>query len=149
MEINNCYVCLEECQEEFSPCECKIPIHHKCFIELTNLQECTVCKEAYIFEDIEIVHEPQEHIIVIKKKSVSSTIFPIILGILTLCGIWYFAGMFGKALWVIMGGKLTYNTYEFWNNEHAISACVTMFCSLIFYVIWCRKKRSLTTAATV
>jgi len=142
-------VCLEECQEEYSPCECKIPIHHKCFVELTNLQNCTVCKEIYIFEDIEIIHEPQEHIIVLQKKTTKGILFPFLVGILLLFVSWYFSGLVGKAIWVISGGKLIDNVYEFWNKEHAIASSIMMFCFMTFYVLRCCNKRSSVAITTV
>lgn len=67
MEINKCYVCLEECQGEQSPCECKTPIHHKCFVNLGDLEQCTICKKQYV--TTQVIEEPQEHIIVVRKKT--------------------------------------------------------------------------------
>lgn len=143
MEINKCYVCLEECQGEQSPCECKTPIHHKCFVNLGDLEQCTICKKQYV--TTQVIEEPQEHIIVVRKKP--QTLTSAILIILMLFASWYFAGILGKAIWVIIGGTLKNNTYEFWNEEHTLASFGTIFFFMIIYCISCRKKQSIFAAA--
>lgn len=145
MEKNECYVCLEECQEEYSPCECKIPIHHKCFIALENVEQCTVCKDFYIFENIEIMQETPEQVVIVQKKTKKHTFCTILFSLCIMFVMWYFAGVFGKAVWVILGGTLKHNTYEFWNEEQVLSSIITILCLIIFYYI-CRKKPSTSTS---
>ena len=42
MEIPECYVCLQECEEK-SPCQCEIPVHPQCLQQI-NKEFCTICK---------------------------------------------------------------------------------------------------------
>lgn len=60
MEKSQCYICLEHCVGEYSPCECNIPVHAEClerFMQSDGRIECSVCKsplEVISFElDIE------------------------------------------------------------------------------------------------
>ena len=141
MEINKCYVCLEECQDEQSPCECRTPIHHKCFVNLGDLEQCTICKKQYV--TTQVIEEPQEHILVVRKKP--KTLTSVILIILMLFASWYFAGVWGKFIWVITGGTLKNNTYEFWNEEHTLASFGTIFFFMV--IASCRKKRSISATA--
>jgi len=135
---------LESCPDEQSPCQCKSPIHYKCFAELTDEKHCTICREAYIFEDFEVIQEQKQETIVITKNKISSSLCPLcpLTGlIIILFGCWYIAGLIGKILWILVDGKLIYNIYEFWNWEHLIGSLVTICLCTIIYYIFPRKNR--------
>ena len=49
-----CYICQEECNDEMSPCKCKIPVHQHCMNEFRRVSEnsefrdkCSVCQGEY------------------------------------------------------------------------------------------------------
>jgi len=133
--MTDCYICLESCPDEQSPCQCKSPIHYKCFAELTDENKCTICREAYIFEDFEVIQEQKQETIVITKNKISSSLCPLTGLIFILFGGWYVAGLMGKIIWILVGGKLTYNIYEFWNWEHLVwSIVITSLGTFICYM---------------
>jgi hypothetical protein len=41
-----CFVCLEEANS-YSPCQCKLPLHHHCYLNLVeyNKSVCAICNE--------------------------------------------------------------------------------------------------------
>jgi len=47
--INECYICLEQCQDT-SPCACETRVHTEClikFLTVSNNSICTICKTDY------------------------------------------------------------------------------------------------------
>ena len=49
MSSNECYVCLEETEEQ-SPCACKLPLHASCFFEMQHkmhASSCTICQRSF------------------------------------------------------------------------------------------------------
>lgn len=131
--MTDCYICLEACPDEHSPCQCKSPIHYKCFAELTDEKHCTICREAYIFENFEVIQEQKLETIVLAKNKKNSTLYPIMGLILILFGGWYVAGFIGKGLWIFAGGTLLYNIYEFWNWEHFVGSLVSTCLYTVLY----------------
>ena len=49
--MSECYVCLEATDEK-SPCECEIPLHKRCYMELHDKMSpkaCSICKRPFHF----------------------------------------------------------------------------------------------------
>ena len=121
MSFPQCYVCLEACVGEQSPCVCSAPVHHRCFATLENVKSCTICREPYIFEPCHLVEKPQATPPVIVARRDKYTAAHPISVLLFYFVIWYTLGLTGKAMWLFSGGQLHQNILSFWNMEHVVA----------------------------
>lgn len=49
MELNQCYICFEDCDKK-STCDCNVFVHNQClkkYIEKSNNLNCSICKKEY------------------------------------------------------------------------------------------------------
>lgn len=130
-----CYVCLEACIGEHSPCVCGAPVHHQCFVTMDNLNTCTICREPYIFQPCHLVEKPQEKppSVVVRRDKYTAA-HPISV-LLFYSVIWYVMGVAGKLVWLFSGGKLQHHVLAFWNVEHIVAflgACMPFIAVGIF-----------------
>jgi hypothetical protein len=59
-DTKSCYICMENCDMETSPCICQAPVHYTCLRNfrqqcyhdnnMRSVQECTICNSNYIEE---------------------------------------------------------------------------------------------------
>lgn len=135
--MHQCYICLEACPDEQSPCQCQAPIHHACFVELPNREECTICREAYVYEPFELRTDAQEETVLLVQPPKLASSSPLLGLILMVLGLWYFLGVVGKASWLVVGGTLTHNIWEFWNWEQINGS---IFIGVVSLILHCLRK---------
>ena len=83
-----CYICLENCNSEVSPCDCKVPVHLLClntYYQLSGRENCSICDEKIIIFKNEsmcdnMIEENNinaySHSIEERSVSVDTTLFP-------------------------------------------------------------------------
>lgn len=73
MAENECYVCMEPCGQERSPCECAIPVHAECltkFLDAGSSKHCSVCKSPLEIESFELdLENPLDVVLVREQKA--------------------------------------------------------------------------------
>jgi hypothetical protein len=132
---HQCYICLEACINEQSPCQCQAPIHHACFVGLPNREECTICREPYVYEPFEIITEvPEETVLLVRPSKLASS-SPLLGLFLTVLGLWYLFGVVGKVSWLLVGGALTHDILEFWNLEQVNASIFTFLTGLVLFCL--------------
>lgn len=116
MERQTCYVCLEPCENEFSPCKCKMPVHAEClerFICSDGRTECSVCKSPLKIEtfELDIVNMPE---VVISNHSSRHWIFFLTIFVYYLT-IYCLTGWFGKFVHLVASETTLEFDADFWN----------------------------------
>ncbi len=143
MTDTRCYVCLEKCVGERSPCVCGAPVHYRCFTALENAHNCTICREPYVFESFRLFDNPQTKPSLVKPRRAPAT-HPTVV-ILFYFAVWYCMGLVGKAVWLFSGGQLHYHVFAFWNMEHILAFMGT---SLPFLAV-CMFRKSVNARVVV
>lgn len=129
-----CYVCLESCENEFSPCECKIPVHAEClerFMCSDGRTECSVCKSPLEIEHFELDIDEMPDVIL--RPRVPRRRFGFHFCIAVYCiATYYFAlyciaGWFGKLVHLLASETAFEFDADFWDMFtplHAICAII-------------------------
>ena len=129
MSKPTCYVCLEVCEDECSPCECKMPVHTEClerFMCSDGRSTCSVCKSPLkiVSYELDIGDMPD----IILRPRVPRRRFGLHLCVV----IFYFAayclaGWFGKLVHFVASEAMFEFDADFWNvftPLHALCAFI-------------------------
>ena len=122
LEQVECYICLEPCTNEKSPCRCQIPVHYTCLskaiVQLST--QCTVCKSNIKLEEshTETEESPstQAPSTPATKESISF-LNMIGLVVIMMLSAWVLGGYLGN--WVLtICGRDTNTIWSFWSIQH-------------------------------
>ena len=136
-----CYICQEECNEELSPCKCKIPVHQECMNKFRRVAEnsefrnkCSVCNSEYITipirtsEDIPIrLNIPDSRATV----SVCRDSFRM----LWFMALYILYGYIGKLLMYKYDGGVEIEDEEYWSPLNAVHLCYALIVHTLVQIL--------------
>ena len=133
-----CYVCLEACEGEHSPCECKIPVHAEClekYLCSDGRLSCSVCKSPLEYVDFEIDIENTPDVVIRTPNRQPPYVYLCVL-------IYYFfiycaLGWIGKATAMLVSGSsldLDADFFDMCTSEHMTYAMLAFMFIVCIYV---------------
>ena len=125
-----CYICQEECNDEMSPCKCKIPVHQYCMNEFRRVAEntefknkCSVCNSEYITIPIPSTYDNTPVRINIHTSTVSSSPCRESFKMIWLMGLYILYGYIGKLIMYKYDEGVKLEGKDYWSPLNAIHLC--------------------------
>ena len=137
----HCYICMEPCPDEISPCKCQIPVHYTCLqqFRLTAFREengnavshCTVCNHNFV--EVPFYSELRPPVVPLRRRRTPTRSRGILARIWYSLMIMFMLAYVSKAFqYLMLGGKVSDDFWYPTETYFLLYCCIYgVFCMLL------------------